>query len=413
MELVKRRKTETVLECKQATMGSHTSEDHAEELIPGLPTDLTLQQIATKLSWGDIQVLSSVSLGWRRVIQSRQVYNARVTCNSNKSSFVFVHKVPFTEYNEIFLYSWREKSCHKLPPILSEYSRRVKLRQELVTMDGKVYAFGEDFSLYMLDLAEHRQWKQCANMQNGSQYATSFQCGVMNGKIYSFVRSFIEFAHPERFLASSSEVNDPPKNTWSKIKHMPSRRHWFELTIVGDGLVVDRGTVFTMEGDTPTFKPADFLSAYHPAKNEWREIPLERPYIGNFWAGGRLHSITAHDIHVVYDHVHGQYWAHLHSFESFPASPRGKFAASEGGVDYEKPLIVAVVCVDNELLAHLRWSPKGIPLAEGTTINGDFSISCLFQSKGFQSQQKQLVWQEVDISFPLIGLSNNVYPIQI
>ncbi|CAM6127920.1 unnamed protein product [Calypogeia fissa] len=384
MELVGKRRTETVLESKQATTRDLTPDD--EGLIPGIPNDITLQQVATKLPWRDIQVLSSVSRAWRQAVQSRQVYNARAVCNSNESFILFHHR-PAEEINDIFLYSVRDKSCHKLPPVLSKYSQRVKLRRDLVTLDGKVYAFG-DFSLYILNLAEQQQWKPCASMPHSIQWCGSSRFAAMNGKIYAFG------GPPKLFRA---EVYDPSKNAWSPIKHMPCYRDCFELAEAGDELVAHRGFVLKIEDNRPRYKRADFLSVYHPVKNEWREIPLRGPRRRLNAAGGRLYSITEDDIYL-YD-VHGQSWTHVHSF-SFPASTE-----LEAGVQYHKPIIVKAVLVDNELLAHVEWSSK-----IGSFFN-EAHRSSLFQSKGFRTQ-KQLLWEEVEISFPF-DLLSKIYPIQL
>ncbi|CAM6104497.1 unnamed protein product [Calypogeia fissa] len=54
---------------------SPDTEASSQDLVPGIPNDVTLNQITTKLLWRDFYILSSVSRAWCHAIRSRQVYN--------------------------------------------------------------------------------------------------------------------------------------------------------------------------------------------------------------------------------------------------------------------------------------------------------------------------------------------------
>lgn len=108
------------------------------QLLPGLPTELTLHQIVSKLPWSSFTVLSSVSRGWLAAIESRQIFHARVRSHSTET-FVVIHSV---WSGVISLYSTRSKLCYRLPQI-PNVEREVAQFSGIASVDGKIYVLGE------------------------------------------------------------------------------------------------------------------------------------------------------------------------------------------------------------------------------------------------------------------------------
>lgn len=55
------------------------------ELLPGIPDDVTLFDIATRLPWRTFHGLSSVGRRWQLVIESHEVRTARVHAHSTET----------------------------------------------------------------------------------------------------------------------------------------------------------------------------------------------------------------------------------------------------------------------------------------------------------------------------------------
>ncbi|CAM6127918.1 unnamed protein product [Calypogeia fissa] len=375
MELRNGKKMRTVLRGKK---------EYGEDLFPGIRDDITVDHITTKLTWRDIHVLASVSHGWRRAIQSRQVYEARLRHGATET-FVLVHhnRKPF---KEISLWSMKDKSCLMLPRIVSELSYRVTSQTKLVAMDGRVYLFGLDLRPYVLDLAGQRQWKRCSS-RGAKRFYDSLECGVMNGKIYAFASGWATFEHPR------SQVYDLKRNTCSLIKPMPSRRSDYQVAVVQDELVLYSGEFVTKNC---RIKPAEFVDFYHPVKDEWRVVEkFKRPMEQLFVAEGRMHSMSSACIYV-YD-FHGNSWAELHSF-SF--APIAQFDV----------IPLRVLAVGDELLATIYMEKHEVPYR---------NRFCLVRSKGFNSLKKELLWEPAELNAPFVDFTYgdynlySMYPIEL
>ncbi|CAM6103389.1 unnamed protein product [Calypogeia fissa] len=342
-----------------------------EELIPGIKDDVTLDHITTKLSGRDIHILASVSRGWRRAIQSRQVYNARLRHGATET-FVLIYHSRFKGIKEIFLCSMKDKSCYMLPPIVSEFSHRGKPQTKLVALDGRVYLVGKDLRLYVLDLAGQRQWKRCSS-RGAKRFYDSFECGVMDGKIYVLTSDWSTIA------GDRSQVYDLKLNTWSSIKPMPLLRDRYQLAVMRDELVLHSGKFGT--------ESAECLNFYNPIKEEWRSVEnVKRRMEQLFVAGGRLYSMSSVGIHVYA--FHGNSWAEQHTF-SFSAITQFDI------------IPLRVLAVDDELLAILYFK-NAYQVAYRDR-------SCLVRSKGFNSQNKELLWESAEFNAPCIELSRGDY----
>jgi hypothetical protein len=192
-----------------------SQEDIHEELLSGIPNDITLNVIVTKLNWDDIPFLASVSPGWQRAIERNLVHDARVQAGCTKIR----HLSPRPYYDGTIrtsLYSTRDRSLVTLPALpgvweLYPYS------YHCFSLDCKVYVLGgkmgpkrwdspEIYSkkVYMLDLAGQKIWKQCASMIDRRQ---EFGVDFINGKIH--------------VTSSNREtlIYDPKTDSWCRAKH--------------------------------------------------------------------------------------------------------------------------------------------------------------------------------------------------
>ncbi|CAM6118739.1 unnamed protein product [Calypogeia fissa] len=361
-----------------------------ENLLPGIPNELTLKEISTKLSWKDFHVLSSVSRGWRHAIQSREVYNARVRSQTRETLALIVYgSLP----SQIALYSMRDGSSYLLPPIPG-FEGGIPSNSRCVSLDGKIYILGglrdssnihdrevhvldfilgglrdssniHDLEVHVLDLAGQIGWKLCASMREGQSELIG---GVHDGKIYGFWGNGIN-DH------ACGEVYDPKTNTWSRIR----AEVW-----VSDHEVESLGEEIFVFND-----PRDYDSrstrnhfAYHPVKDEWREVNLSKFSVEDipFVAQGNWHLLGTDGIYV-HDADHNS-WTELHTC-SLPENINSVIRSPFG-----------VQAVDKELLA--LWN-----------CLSDFDGFCLFQSKGFCGDTREILWERVPLDFAAEWLKSN------
>lgn len=330
------------------------------ELFPGIPNEVTLDHIVTKLSWNTVRSLSSVSRAWQQAIHNRQVYDARVHLNSTEPVLVVNH-FHSRHTNGIALYSLRDRAFFHLPPIpLADGGIPWSCR--CIALDGRVYIlggtkhrspqFGID-KVFVLDLAGQMQWKECAAMSEPRVY---FGSGVMNGKIYAIHGTSKN---------GTSEVYDPDADAWSAIESMASLGFVSEVANVGEEL----------------FAWSYYHSgAYHPVKNEWRTLLPDgfwrssfmscRPEGNLFVEEGKFHCLSRDAIDV-YD-IETMSWSRLHS-SSFP--------------DTRDVLVINhVLAVDDELVAMVILNDRA----------DESNRRCLFQTCRFNSEDKVIVWQKAE-----------------
>lgn len=277
--------SERALEITPLKKGGESSdmEGNSQNLFPRIPNEVTLNKIVPKLSWRDLWALSSVSRAWCHAIGSRQVYPARVHHHAAETLVILQMNSPFCSCSFV-LYSIRDNSFHKLPPIpgvlggFPEQPRSVSSDGKLYVLGG-IYGFGS--KVYVFDPVGRRQWKQCSGM---IEQRAEFACGVMDGKIYVF-GGRVDFWS----TISESEVYDPKKDTWCQIKPMTTNRYSHRVAILGKEFLVYRGMYSDLDNDTVA---AEFLEIYDPPKDEWRLIqrdcPTEEKWrsIQRYWMGG-------------------------------------------------------------------------------------------------------------------------------
>ncbi|CAM6103262.1 unnamed protein product [Calypogeia fissa] len=213
----------------------------------------------------------------------------------------------------------------------------------------------------MFDLAGQKGWKRSSNMKKGGLF---FACGVMHGKIYVFGDAHL-----------GSEVYDPKTDAWSWISPSDSSKRSTRTRV--DHHVPVVGEKFSLYGGVDKkFWGWDALSVdtYHAAGKDWSVIaPFgsgivdERKRI--FMAQGKFYAMTPTAIYFLGDDENEESWTQLHSFwipdiEYFETWP--------------------VLAVDGERLAIsvLLCSLKPYRVF-------------VFHSKGFRSQNKELVSEEV------------------
>ncbi|CAM6101022.1 unnamed protein product [Calypogeia fissa] len=349
-----------------------------ENLLPGIPNELTLKEISTKLSWKDFHVLSSVSRGWRHAIRSREVYNARVRSQTRETLALIVYgSLP----SQLALYSMRDGSSYLLPPIpgfeggIPSYSR-------CVSLDGNIYILGglrdlsneyerdsnniHDREVHVLDLAGQIGWKLCASMREAQSELIG---GVHDGKIYGFWRNGVN-DH------ACGEVYDPNTNSWSLIRTAVWDHSDHEVESLGEEIFVFN--------DHRAYRSTRNHFAYHPVKDEWREVNISEfsraklPFVSQ----GKWHLLSQASIYV--HDADQNSWIELHTC-SFAENVHSTF-----GLRTIFPRAVQVV--DKELLV-LWYCGR--------------SDSRLFQTRGFCGDTKEILWEKVPLDFAADCIKSN------
>ncbi|CAM6130033.1 unnamed protein product [Calypogeia fissa] len=324
------------------------------DLLPGIRNELTLKEIATKLSWKDFHVLSSVSRGWRHAIRSREVYNERVRWQTRETVALILYGSHPDPY-QLALYSMRDGSSYLVPPIPG-FEGGIPTCSRCVSVDGRLFVIGglrdpsktHEGEVYVLDLAGQIGWKRCASMR---EVEGDFKSGVLHGKIYVFGMFVGEYN-------LCGEVYDQKTNTWSSIRTPIRGDVDYQVESLGEEIFL-----FGVPWDVdPGFW------AYHPVKKEWREVNLEyREDLLPFTAQGKWHVMCSDDIFV-----------HDAKKNSWIELPTFAFAGNINPDFVEGP--ICVQAVKEELLA----------LWDFTVEEND---SRLFQSKGFCSDAKKILWE--------------------
>ncbi|CAM6084295.1 unnamed protein product [Calypogeia fissa] len=318
----------------------------SECLLPGIPNEVTLNNISTKVSWRDSIILSSVSRAWCHAIRSRQVYSARLQHGCRETLVLVHYSHSGRRKGGIVLCSMKDNSCYVLPAI-PNVVQRFPAHCRSVSLDGKIYVLGGRFGLsndlttstvYVLDLSVgQRPWKQCADMIKGR---ARFPCGVMDGKIYVFGYD----------SGVCAEVYDPKEDTWSQIG-LRIELHALKsprcADVLGEEFLLHGGLFFDQDRlirrACGLVEPQVF-HLYNPTKNEWREIrtPGHTDDEVIFTAKEKLHQMYLTDQFPIQIYNAGENsWTCLHS-SSF---------ASLGSVDEIRVKPMSFLAVNDELLA--------------------------------------------------------------
>lgn len=361
-----------------------------EQLLPGIPNDITLDHICPKLPWRAFRILSPVSRAWRKQIQDYELYDARVRSHSTERFVVLSHSARSGGFHAISLYSTRGKACYRLPPIPG-LNRGVPRGCQCVSLNGKIYVLGGEgdeesngVEVYVLDLAGQREWGRCADMQ---QSRKKMGCGVLDGKIYVCGGIY----HDSPVL--EAEVYDPTENSWSSIAPMKTPRvHHQVVAKLGKELAVFGGshcdTHFHNQFFWDVKRDALFFEVYHPRTDQWvvSRASWTLPICRVFVAGGSMHMMTS-DYIFVRDRGKEEFtwkikhsWKRRHSFKLPHFLLRRK--------DCARFQDFPVLAVNDELWTISEWFNE----------NTETSELCLLESKGFGSKKKELEWEKADCS---------------
>lgn len=235
-----------------------------EELLPGIPNDITLEMIIPKTPWRTLQVMSSVSRVWQHAIESRQAYDAPVRSHSTEELCVLrdflccKHKI----VGRLHIRSTRDirpSPLYLLPKIPQLGGIGIPLYCEIVTMDGKIYILGGvkkrvknrtgkvqygSGRVFVLDLAGQNPWKECANMLQPRLFVNPKEdwflseaearwmesgCQVEDGRIYVVgSRPNLTTVYPGIQYAGNEcgcGVYDPTLDTWSPMYRTYNKVH--------------------------------------------------------------------------------------------------------------------------------------------------------------------------------------------
>lgn len=379
-----------------------------EELLPGIPNEITLNHIVTKLPyWRDFHILPSVSRSWLQAIRSHQVYDARVGSHSTETLAVVNHEID-DDVSMISLYSVRDGRLCELPPI--PHLGGIPSGSQCISLDGKLYVLGglreperelASDQVYVLDLAGQRRWRKCASMQQPREL---FGCGILNGKI--FVCGGVSLFEP----VCGAEIYDPEVNAWSPLPPTRSMRFSHDVGNCGDFIVVHGGNVYhpdyldwkdnrfvdnrrlvrsldgAFQGALWDYYDEDDTSweVYQPDKEEWQpylsttpnHLPFTETQLTMFTEGG-IYSMSWGDIYINDDNGQDG-WTHLHSLSS---------ESSVGPRDADSVWPFVPVVIDDELLTIVHWE-----------TSSRVKKSCLVRSRGFCSEKKEIVWQDAHCS---------------
>ncbi|CAM6100629.1 unnamed protein product [Calypogeia fissa] len=389
----------------QANQAGLVFSANGEELIPGIPNEITLDHIVTKIPWRVFHILSSVSPVWLHAIRSRQVHDARVRSHSAETLILINRELDSNCASIIELFSMRDNSCCQLPPIPG-FRDGFPRKPQCVSIDGKVYVLGgqvrcrgevswkEEASakVYVFDVAGQVQWLECANMKKAK---IDFGCGVLDGKIYICGgESASRRSRPDPV----SEVYNPKENTWSPISPIPSLRVRHLVTAVGQELFVHKGQICvqfisricripvnrraqpghpsTSTSVTKSMECADFFEIYNPVKDEWRLVKPPKFFGCDFVAHGKLHRINEERGIELFDSQQNS-WVHLHSVS---------YALSGQVEQVGSGCVTIIHAFNDELLAIVFCENR--------------KRCCLVRSSGLGSEKKEIVFQETPVSSP-------------
>ncbi|CAM6106605.1 unnamed protein product [Calypogeia fissa] len=372
-------------------------EYESEELIPGLPNEVSIEHIASKVPWGK---LFSLNRSWRRAITSGQVHEARVRTNSTQLLVAMIHYNPasvqirFTNFENfedplvldqvISLYSPSANTWHQLP-LISGVETGIPHLCECVFLHGRLYIIGgcdeangviSSKEVYSINLwGGKSKWIRCADML---QPREGFSSGVMNGKIYVFGGTASDSDEAADTLPQA-EVFDPVQNVWSPLAPMLH-------SSAGDSPIIEEA--FTLDGfflvrcgfRNPQITQK-FVEIYNPEKDQWWK--LERD-INTFGPGTFMMTVAGNFYFFEHNNVV------LYDFRTRcpTAQPNSLKVINETRELDSGHVFSAAPAGGGEVLALHYWSPSP---RTGRTI--------LLKSKGLGKPKCSLQWENLQCEY--------------
>ncbi|KAL2631798.1 hypothetical protein R1flu_016484 [Riccia fluitans] len=341
-------------------------------LIPGLPDDVVLNHILTRVSWKLFFILPALNRRWREEFQSRRVYEHRRITGTAEQLISVIH-LNSSECQEsvLSIFSLSEGNAWLRLPRIPAVRRGFPQGCGLVFLEGKLYVLGgcdyaADYdalgsfhgddelsyllvpgsAVYELDVASGRGvWKAGAAMR---WPRANFSCKVDEGRIH-----VAGYCVEDNVTMWEVDVYDPVSNSWTveasqilNLRQMPPR----SLVSGGKESIVD--------------------------KIAWSFTPCASSRSARAFVNGTLYSVSAVGVSVM-DNASGEWRRQSISFWDYLRS----VGASDIRCWDAMPL-------DGELLVVVSW----------TRWLSSERIFALIMSRGLCSGEQNISWNK--IQFP-------------
>lgn len=237
-------------------------------LLPGLPDELTIDHVITRLPWRMLSSVFSLNRAWQHAITSRQIYEARVRTCSTQTLVAMTHfdtSLGAENWsNLVSVYDTSTCKWHLLPQIPG-IQRGVPSLCCCVSSRGKLYVLGgankssakSRSDVHSFDPTGPGRWKKCASMASPRQ---SFASGVKDGKIYVFGGTGAD---------RLSEVYDPAQDSWHPIAPMLSFRLEPKVICFPNEFFLHSGVPTAPESAIDGTEES-FAEVYNICNDEWR-----------------------------------------------------------------------------------------------------------------------------------------------
>ncbi|CAM6098890.1 unnamed protein product [Calypogeia fissa] len=361
---------------------NNNNEEMSLSLLPGLPDEITISHILTRLHWNKVYLLASLNRGWRDALKSRDVYEARLRAKCTQTLVAMIHDDPANKYrnyvNALSVYDSIKNSWHLLPRIptglsgIPEECCCVSLRGTLYIIGGRGRGPLLRDEVYAFDLIGQPGWKQCASMITGR---AAFACEAKDGKIYVFGGMGAQAA---------AEVYDPEQDVWTGIAPMLSTRMHHKVVNIGGEFYVQLGKILGRNHRSDTLP----IEVYNSRKDCWRKVE-------NFNLNTSAKAVMAETMVVIDGKVHKIVDDVLYVFDETSRVWKVTQSISWDVFDQQRgnnrtlPFADAAsaLAVNGELLA----------LVYGRTAEGYMELTPL-KSEGLGVKNQKLVWKRIQCS---------------
>ncbi|KAL3701921.1 hypothetical protein R1sor_019943 [Riccia sorocarpa] len=241
-----------------------------ENLIPGLPNEVAIDSILTRLPWKSLYTVSALNLTWQWAFRTGQVHSARVSTGQAHTLVAMTNASPFsfngggstTRVRAISLYDPSQDSWCLLPPIPG-VKEGIPVGGECVFLKGKVYVIGGftpasdrllGDEVFCFDLGSFQGgWRRCAKLESPRE---GISCYVKDGKIFACGGSGYD-----QNMCRKSYVYHPDRDCWTPIADMLCKRSGQKIVGLGGGLYIHGGRFWSDRVDAPEVATSSGLSA--------------------------------------------------------------------------------------------------------------------------------------------------------